>query len=185
MKIDLKGKTILVTGAGRGIGRGISIGLGKSGATVAVHYNQNKEAAELVGSNSKTFQADLENGEECSRFFKDVVDTHGRIDVLINNAGIFLMSPLESEDWESDWNRTINVNLKAAALLSRLAILHFQQKGGGRIINISSRAAFRGDNPEHLAYAASKAGMVALTKSIARGYGKENITGFLIAPGLG
>lgn len=187
MKIDLTGKIVLVTGASRGIGRGIAEALGKSGATVAVHYNQTDKNAEQVtklsGNNSKAFQANLENSEECHRLFQDVIDAFGHLDVLINNAGIFQMSPLESEDWESDWNKTININLKATALLSRLAILHFQKKGGGCIINISSRAAFRGDNPEHLAYAASKAGMVALTKSIARGYGKDNITSFLIAPG--
>ncbi len=107
----------------------------------------------------------------------------GHLDVLINNAGIFLMSPLESDNWTNDWNKTLNTNLRSAGLLSRLAILHFQKIKGGRIINISSRAAFRGDDPEHLAYAASKAGMVALTKTIARGYGKDGITSFLVAPG--
>lgn len=187
MKIDLKNKIILVTGASRGIGRGIAEALGKSGATVAVHYNQNKKAAEavaeLAGNGSKTFRADIEKSAECTHLFQDVISTFGHLDVLINNAGIFEMSPIESEDWEKDWDKTININLKATALLSRLAILHFQKRGGGKIINISSRAAFRGDNPENLAYAASKAGMVALTKSIARGFGKENITSFLIAPG--
>lgn len=187
MKIDLKNKIILVTGASRGIGRGIAEALSKSGATVAVHFNKNKKAAEAVaelsGNGSKTFRADLEKSTECKHLFREVIATFGHLDVLINNAGIFEMSPIESEDWEKDWDRTININLKASALLSRLAILHFQKRGGGRIINISSRAAFRGDNPENLAYAASKAGMVALTKSIARGFGKENITSFLIAPG--
>jgi NAD(P)-dependent dehydrogenase (short-subunit alcohol dehydrogenase family) len=187
MKIDLSGKIILVTGASRGIGKGIAEALGLSGATVAVHFNRNevaaKEIAFKIGNNSKTFQADIGTGENCTHLFKEVINTYGHLDVLINNAGIFMMSPLESVNWEKDWDKTIDVNLKATALLSRLAILHFQQRGGGRVINISSRAAFRGDNPEHLAYAASKAGMVALTKSIARGYGKDNITSFLIAPG--
>ena len=187
MNIELKGINILVTGASRGIGRGIAEALGKSGATVAVHYNRNKASAELlakqIGNKSRTFQANLEIADECTRLFQDVIESFGHLDVLINNAGIFQMSPLESKDWNKDWNKTIDINLKATALLSRLAILHFQKKGGGRIINISSRAAFRGDNPENLAYAASKAGMVALTKSIARGYGKKGITSFLIAPG--
>ncbi len=187
MKIDLKGKNILVTGASRGIGRGIAEALGKSGATVAVHYRQNKTAAEAlakeIGNGSQAFRADLENPETGEQLFQDVVNAFGRLDVLVNNAGIFLNSPLESETWLAGWDKTLNVNLRAAAILSRLAILHFQQRGGGCIINISSRAAFRGDNPEHLAYAASKAGMVALTKSIARGYGKDGILAFLIAPG--
>ncbi|MCF6170740.1 MAG: SDR family oxidoreductase [Bacteroidales bacterium] len=187
MNIDLTGKTILVTGASRGIGRGIAEALGKSGATVAVHYRKNNELAETlakeIGNDSRAFQADLEKPEDCNRLFEAVIATFGRLDVLVNNAGIFLNSPLESDRWLADWNTTLDVNLRATALLSRLAILHFQQRGGGRIINISSRAAFRGDNPEHLAYAASKAGMVALTRSIARGYGKNGITAFLIAPG--
>ncbi len=187
MKIDLTGKTMLVTGASRGIGRGIAEALGKSGATVAVHYRKNKEPAETLakelGNNSGAFQAGLENPASCKQLFREVISSFGHLDVLVNNAGIFLNSPLESETWLDDWDKTLNVNLRAAALLSRLTILHFQERGGGRIINISSRAAFRGDNPGHLAYAASKAGMVALTKSIARGYGKDGITAFLIAPG--
>jgi len=187
MNIDLKNKIILVTGASRGIGKAIAKALGKSGATVAVHYNRNKTAAEavaeVVGNRSKSFGADLEKPAECTHLFQEVIAAYGHLDVLINNAGIFEMSLIESNNWENDWDKTININLKATALLSRLAILHFQKRGGGRIINISSRAAFRGDNPENLAYAASKAGMVALTKSIARGFGKENITSFLIAPG--
>ncbi|NOX86527.1 MAG: SDR family oxidoreductase [Chlorobi bacterium] len=187
MKIDLTGKTILVTGASRGIGRGIAEALGKSGATVAVHYRQNKtlaeKLAEEIGNSSKAFQADLEDPESCKRLFNDVICTFNHLDVLVNNAGIFLNSPIEDETWLDDWDKTLNVNLRAAAILSRSAILHFRKRGEGRIINISSRAAFRGDNPEHLAYAASKAGMVALTKSIARGYGKDGIAAFLIAPG--
>lgn len=187
MKIDLSNKTILVTGASRGIGKGIAEALGESGAKVAVHYNKNNASADdlakKIGNGSKAFQANLEEVSSCNQLFQDVINEFGHLDVLINNAGIFQMSPLEGENWAADWDKTIDVNLRATALLSRKAILHFQKKGGGVIINISSRAAFRGDNPEHLAYAASKAGMVALTKSIARGYGKDGITSFLIAPG--
>ncbi len=187
MKIDLTGQTILVTGASRGIGHGIAGALGNSGATVAVHYRQNQSSAEklakTIGNGSRVFQADLEDPKACENLFNDVVQAFGHLDVLVNNAGIFLNSPLDSNRWLEDWNKTLDVNLRAAAILSRLATLHFQKNGGGRIINISSRAAFRGDNPEHLAYAASKAGLVALTKSVARGYGKDNITSFLIAPG--
>jgi len=187
MNINLSGKIILVTGASRGIGKGIALAMGESGATVAIHYKNNQSAAEMtakqIGNNSMAFQADLELSTDCKRLFQEVMTAYGHIDVLVNNAGIFLVSQLESKDWEKDWDQTIDVNLKATALLSRLAILHFQKRKGGRIINISSRAAFRGDNAEHLAYAASKAGMVALTKSIARAFGKDGIISFLIAPG--
>lgn len=187
MNIDLTGKIILVTGASRGIGKAIAIALGKSGARVAVHYYQNKSEAESIaekiGNKSKAFQANLEDADSCEQLFSNVMQEFGHLDVLINNAGIFLMSPIESETWINDWNKTLNTNLRSAGILSRLALLHFQSRSGGRIINISSRAAFRGDDPEHLAYAASKAGMVALTKTIARGYGKDGITSFVVAPG--
>jgi 3-oxoacyl-[acyl-carrier protein] reductase len=187
MKIDLKNKIILVTGASRGIGKGIAELLAESGATVAVHYNKNSKLVEQLtdklGNNAKAFQADLSSPEACKKLFENVLKNYDKIDVLVNNAGIFLNSPLNRPSWLDDWNLTLDVNLRAAALLSRFAILHFQKTGGGRIINISSRAAFRGDNPEHLAYAASKAGMVALTKSVARCFGNDGITSFVVAPG--
>lgn len=187
MNIDLSGKNILVTGASRGIGKGIAEALGTSGARVAVHYHQHMKEAEIlakkIGNNSKAFRADLEDAESCTKLFNTVIHEFSHLDVLINNAGIFIMSPIDSENWVEDWNKTINTNLRSAGILSRLAILHFKKRIGGRIINISSRAAFRGDDPEHLAYAASKAGMVSLTKSIARGYGKDGITSFVVAPG--
>jgi len=108
------------------------------------------------------------------------------LDVLVNNAGIALNSSFGADDadWEEDWARTLQVNLTAAGILSRLAIVHFKERGGGRLIHISSRAAFRGDTPDYIAYAASKGGMVALHRSIARGFGKDGIKSFLIAPGF-
>jgi len=187
MKIDLSNKIVLVTGASRGIGKGIAKQLAASGATVIVHYNKNQEMAEQLakemGNRAMSFQADLGSPKACEELFENVLKTYRRLDILVNNAGIFLNSPIYSDSWLEDWDLTLNINLRATALLCKLAILHFQETGGGRIINISSRAAFRGDNPEHLAYAASKAGMVALTKSIARGFGKDGITAFLVAPG--
>ena len=104
---------------------------------------------------------------------------------MINNAGIALAIPPDAttDDWLADWDLTMAVNLRAVELLSRLAIGHFQQHGGGRIINVASRAAFKGDIPEYMSYAASKGGVVALTRSIARGFGKAGICAFVIAPG--
>ena len=106
--------------------------------------------------------------------------------MLVNNAGLIINSPLDSPagQWMDDWNTTIMVNLNAAAILSRAAINHFLDHEGGRIINIASRAAFRGDTPEYLAYAAAKGGMVAMSRSIARAYGKNNIKSFVVAPGF-
>jgi len=190
MHIDLTGRTVLVTGASRGIGRSLAEGLAGAGATVAAHFNQNRASTEALveklGHEAGAFQADLADPASCERMFNEVVDTHGRLDVLVNNAGIALKMPFHvvTEDWRRDWDRTMAVNLRAVDLLSRLAVGHFQQHDGGRIINIASRAAFRGDTPEYMTYAASKGGVVALTRSIARAFGKDGVCAFVVAPGF-
>jgi 3-oxoacyl-[acyl-carrier protein] reductase len=189
MKIDLNGKVVLVTGASRGIGEAIAKGMSDAGAKVALHYNSNKTKAEKVlsGLNSGcfAFQADLGNSNETIKLFEQVIKHFGQIDCLVNNAGIAVESnPTDNNDaWIADWQETMNVNLLATGILCKLSIAHFLKRGGGRIINIASRAAFRGDTQDYLAYAASKGGVVALTRSIARGYGKQNIKAFTIAPG--
>ena len=191
MTIDLTDKTVLVTGASRGIGRALAQGLAAAGATVAVHYNKNSAAAEelaaALGSGARTFAADLRHSSEVESLFARVVEVYTQLDILISNAGLAHLVPLHApvDVWERAWDETMAVNLKAAELLNRLAVRHFLTRGtGGRIINIASRAAFRGDTPEYLAYAASKGGVVALTRSIARAYGKSGICAFVIAPGF-
>ncbi len=190
MHVDLAGKTVLVTGASRGIGRSLAEGLAGAGATVAAHFNQNRAKTEALvetlGHDAGAFQADLADPASCERLFHEVVGTYGRLDVLVNNAGIALKMPpsMPTAEWRDDWDLTMAVNLRAVELLSRLAIDHFQQHEGGRIINIASRAAFRGDTPEYMSYAASKGGVVALTRSIARSYGKAGICAFVVAPGF-
>ncbi|MBC7987544.1 MAG: SDR family oxidoreductase, partial [Sphingomonadaceae bacterium] len=111
----------------------------------------------------------------------------GRIDVLVNNAGVFEQAPIDLDDeaWRRAWERTMTINLTASAELCRLAVRHFQARGeGGRIVNVASRAAYRGDSPAHWHYAASKGGMVAMTKSIARGYAAEGVLAFSVCPGF-
>ena len=190
MNIDLTKKTVLVTGASRGIGRAAAEALAKSGARVAVHYNQNGEEAEAlaaqIGNRSQAFGADLGTGKGPLQLWAAVEGAFGHVDVLVNNAGIAISSDLDKEDdaWLHDWGHTMMVNLNAAALLCKKAVAHFKQRGGGRIITISSRAAFRGDTADYLAYAASKGGLVALSRSLARAYGKQNIKAFTIAPGF-
>ena len=190
MHIDLSNTTVLVTGASRGIGAAVARAMGKAGAKVALHYRDRRERATAVaaqiGRGAEVFRADLSRVEECAALWTAVVERFGRVNTLVNNAGIALSSPLEAStaDWLEPWDITMAVNLRAPALLSKLAIGHFLEKGGGRIINISSRAAFRGDQPAYLAYAASKGGLVSLTRSIARGFGKSGILAFNVAPGF-
>lgn len=190
MHVDMTGKTVLVTGASRGIGRSIAEGLAGAGATVAAHYNRSSAATdslvEALGHGARPFQADLADAASCEGLFESVLEAYGRLDVLVNNAGIALNIPFEAptEAWLDDWERTMAVNLRAVEILCRRAVLHFQQHGGGRIINIASRAAFRGDTSEYMSYAASKGGVVALTRSIARAFGKDGVAAFVLAPGF-
>jgi NAD(P)-dependent dehydrogenase (short-subunit alcohol dehydrogenase family) len=190
MKIDLSDKTILVTGANSGIGKAIAQELLNAGAQVALHFNSNSEGAsklkEQFSDQCELFQADFNNVDETIKLFEDVLSWRNTLDILINNAGTAVMNSinLDDETWIKNWNTIMNINLLAAGVLSKKALEHFKTKNGGRIINIASRAAFRGDTPDYLAYAASKAGMVALVRSIARGFGKDGITAFSIAPGF-
>ncbi len=109
----------------------------------------------------------------------------GRIDVLVNNAGVFEAADLgDPAAWATAWARSLAINLQAAADLSRRAVLHWQSTGGGRLVNVASRAAFRGDSPAHWHYAAAKAGMVAMTRTIARAYAAQGILAFVVAPGF-
>ena len=190
MRIDLSNKTILVTGANSGIGNAIAQELLNAGAKVALHFNSNSDGAsklkEQFSDQCELFQADFNNVHETIKLFEDVLSWGDTLDVLINNAGTAVMNSvnLDDETWIKNWNTIMNINLLAAGVLSKKALEHFKTRNGGRIINIASRAAFRGDTPDYLAYAASKAGMVALVRSIARGFGKDGITAFSIAPGF-
>lgn len=164
---------ILITGASRGIGASIAAAFGS-------------ETTNVVALASK--DGDLNDPAVPALLWKSALaKLHERIDVLINNAGIFEASPLDASDadWLDSWNRTLQVNLTASADLCRRAVLHWQATAtGGRIVNIASRAAHRGDSPAHWHYAASKAGMVAMTKTIARGYAAQGIYAFAICPGF-
>ena len=168
--------TILLTGSSRGIGAAIQHALCEAGATVIGHGTASGIPADFADPAAPTalWQAALERLD-------------GRIDVLINNAGVFEANQLDRahDAWVADWERTMRINLTASAELCRLAVRHWQEcKAGGRIVNIASRAAYRGDSPAHWHYAASKAGMVAMTKSIARGYAAEGILAFAVCPGF-
>ena len=188
--IDLRGKNILLTGASDGIGRGVADYLMQMGGKVAVHYNRNKDAAEaLVDKNqngSRTFQADLSIEAEVFSLFESVVAHFGKIDVIILNAGVFLphSTTLDTDEWLKVWKKTISINLDAVGLLTKLGLDHFLEKGEGRFIYIGSRAVFRGETEEYLAYAASKGGLTSLARSVARSFGKQNIKSFIVSPGF-
>jgi NAD(P)-dependent dehydrogenase (short-subunit alcohol dehydrogenase family) len=188
--IDLSGKHILVTGASRGIGRTVAEHLGRAGARVALHYGRNQQAAEelaeTIGNGSFAVGADLASSKACLSLFDECIEQMGRLDVLVSNAGLAICAPLDSEDddWIKAWDRQMDVNLRASGILAFRAIRHFKSHGGGRIVFISSRAAFRGDTADYMGYAASKSGLLGLNGSIARAYGKDNITSFVIAPGF-
>jgi NAD(P)-dependent dehydrogenase (short-subunit alcohol dehydrogenase family) len=189
--IDLSDKNILLTGASDGIGKGVASYLMKMGARVAVHYNTNKESAESLvfnnrKTNSKHFKADLSNEEEVYTLFSDVAKEFGKIDVIILNAGVFLPHSTKetTKDWLSVWKKTMDINLNSVGLLTKLGLDHFKENSMGTFIYIGSRAVFRGETEEYLAYAASKGGLVSLARSVARSFGKFNIKSFILSPGF-
>jgi NAD(P)-dependent dehydrogenase (short-subunit alcohol dehydrogenase family) len=192
MPLDLADQTILVTGASRGIGRAVALALADAGATVAVHYGRSRDAArevaEACGPEARPVQADLSDLEATDRLVPDVIEQVGPLDGLVLNAGVARPTPLDADTdtWHEAWTDTMHVNLRAAELLSRHALRHFRDRTppGGRLVSVASRAAFRGDTPDYMTYAASKAGLVALTRSIARGFGEDGVTAFTIAPGF-
>ncbi len=161
---------ILLTGASRGIGAACA---------------EELKSHNLIGTSST--DGDLADPATPRRIWESALERlGGRIDVLVNNAGVFEAAAidLDHDEWVGAWERTMRINLTAAAELCRLAVIHFREHGGGRIVNVASRAAYRGDSPAHWHYAASKAGMVGMTKSIARGFARDNILAFAVCPGF-
>ncbi len=170
---------VLVTGSSRGIGAAIVRALEGRGARVVGH---------ATTESPSTLGEDLEEPAAADRLWDRALERlEGRIDILINNAGVFepIAVDADAAAWRAAWSRTLQINLQAAADLSRRAVAHWTESGqGGRLINVASRAAYRGDSPLHWHYAASKAGMVAMTKSIARGYAGRQILAFAVCPGF-
>ncbi len=171
---------ILITGASRGIGAAAYALLKSTGDNVAGHSTRG--SAELIAG-------DLTDPSAPAQIWEAALGRlGGRIDVLVNNAGIYesVADFADDEEWHAAWQRTLTINLQAPADLCRLAIAHFREREGeaGRIVNVASRAAFRGDSPQHWHYAASKAALVGMTRTIARGYAAQGVLAFAVAPGF-
>jgi NAD(P)-dependent dehydrogenase (short-subunit alcohol dehydrogenase family) len=190
MKFPFDHKIVLVTGASRGIGRAVSNKFAATGATVIVHYHQNKDAAkkvlsEMQGAGHRMISADMADPEAIRQMVEKVIKWCGRIDILVNNAGIFSeqdMTGIPFETFASDWELTIRVNLTGPAMLSNLVARGMMKSGGGKIVNVSSRGAFRGE-PNAWAYGAAKAGLNALGQSMAKALAPHRIYVFTLAPG--
>lgn len=173
--------TALVTGSSRGIGAAIRAALIARGVTVIGHASKAHDA--------DTIGADLTDPTAAGRIWDAALERSpdGKIDVLVNNAGLFQANPLSLSDieWLDNWEDSLRINLTAAAELSRYAVRHWLNDGRpGRIVHIASRAAYRGDSPDHWHYAAAKAGMIGLHKTIARHYPAKGIMSYAICPGF-
>lgn len=170
----------LVTGSSRGIGAAITAGLRARGVEVIGHATSAVDA--------DTIAADLTDPTAAARIWDEAIERgRGRIDLLVNNAGLFSPNPIALSDieWLDNWEDTLRINLTAAAELSRYAVKHWlERESKGRIVHIASRAAHRGDSPEHWHYAAAKGGMIALHKTIARHYAASGIMSYAICPGF-
>ena len=189
--IKLSDKVVLVTGGSRGIGAATVRQVVGCGGRAIVHYGSNRDAAtalrkELGPESVHLCQADLLSAPATEKLWDDALAWQGRIDVLVNNAGVYEKCALASpvEEWLEGSERTMRINLLSAAQLCRRAVQHFRTRGGGILINVSSRAGHRGDSIDHLQYGASKAGMLALNRSIARNCAKDGILAYGVAPGF-
>ncbi len=187
--IDLTDKVLLVTGAARGIGAACARTAVSCGADVVIQDVLEEPARALaaeLGESCHLIVSDLAHPESAAELWAEATAWRGRIDVLVNNAGIYEPASVDDDlnTWLRAWDRTLAINLVSPASLCREAIRAFRASGGGTIINLASRAAFRGEDPEYMHYAASKAGVVAMTRTIARMFGRDNIVAVAIAPGF-
>lgn len=189
--MDFQGKTVLITGGSRGIGRATAIAFAAKGARVAINFRQNKEAAYetcdlLEGEGHFAIKADIAKPSAVEGMVDRVIAEFQHLDILVNNAGIFEAHPIDDsnyDDWQKAWNKTLRTNLVAPANICFCAAQHMMSRKNGHIINVSSRGAFRGE-PGQPAYGASKAGLNALTQSLAQALAPYHIAVSAVAPGF-
>lgn len=189
--MDFKNKNVLITGASRGIGKATAIAFANKGAKVGVNFRSkideaNKVLTQLSDEGHQLFQQDISVKVEAKALIDDFIKAYGKIDVLVNNAGIAISHKIDKvsfEEWASAWEDTLQTNLFAAANLSYLAAKQMMTTGGGHIVNVSSRGAFRGE-PDQPAYGASKAALNAMSQSLAKKLAPHKIYVGVVAPGF-
>ncbi len=189
--MDFTGKNILVTGGSRGIGKATAMAFAEKGGQVCINFVQNTKAAtkaveELPGAGHFAIKADLSDPEAVQQLMETVCEEFETLDVVVNNAGIYLPHPISEcsyEEWQNAWQATLDLNLFSVANICYFASKTMIQQGFGHIINVSSRGAFRGE-PNHTAYGASKAGLNSLTQSLALELGGHGISVTAVAPGF-
>jgi NAD(P)-dependent dehydrogenase (short-subunit alcohol dehydrogenase family) len=189
--MSFKNKTVLITGASRGIGKATAMAFASKGAKVGVNFRNREDQAlstlkSLSGNGHQLFQRDISKEKEAKALVEDFVSHYGRIDILINNAGIAIPHAIDAvnfEEWTNAWSKTLQTNLVAASNLCFLAAQHMMKARKGHIVNVSSRGAFRGE-PDQPAYGASKAGLNALSQSLAKKLAPYNIAVSAVAPGF-
>ena len=189
--MDFTGKRVLITGGSRGIGRACALGFAERGARVAINYRGNKLAAErtlteLAGDGHVALQEDVTEPDAVVRLVRDSVEAFGGLDIVVNNAGIWVDHVLEEVDydeWQDAWDKVLRANLVGPANVCYCAARHMIENGGGKIVNVSSRGSFRGE-PNGPAYGASKAGLNAMSQSLAKRLAPHGITVGVVAPGF-
>lgn len=189
--MNFQNKTVLITGGSRGIGKACALAFAKRGARIGINYRSddktaNETLAEIGNEKHRLFKADISNEEKVEELIADFVEEFGSIDILVNNAGIAHLHDIEKvtySEWKDSWKKIIDTNLLATANLCFCAAKAMMNSGGGRIINVSSRGAFRGE-PNMPAYGASKAAVNSLSQSLAKALAKHKIYVGVVAPGF-
>lgn len=189
--MNFSGKRILITGGSRGIGKACSEAFAERGAQIAINYRSNAAAAQatlrsLPGEGHFLIQADVSQPDASQAMLAEAVAKFGRLDIVVNNAGISQRHPIDEvdyDDWQQAFQRILDINLIGPANVMYWAVQHMKDNGGGRIVNVSSRGAFRGE-PEMPAYGASKAGLNAMSQSLAQKLIKHEIYVGVVAPGF-
>lgn len=189
--MDFTGKVVAITGGSRGIGSATARAFARKGAKVAIVFKSNEESAKqtlhsLDGKGHLAMKADLSDPKIPEKLVSKIVQEMGGLDILVNNAGIFAPHKIDEVDyqtWQDAWKNIMDINLQAIANLCYWTVNYMKDHGGGRIVNVSSRGAFRGE-PEYPAYGASKAGLNSFSQSLAQYVAKYNIYVGVVAPGF-